>query len=176
MISAEYCRLMARYNRWQNNSLITASDGLTGAERWMDRGAFFKSIAATLNHLYWADALMLERIKGNERPQDAITHSLNSPSVWSEFKDLRVQRDDEIEQWAVDITNADLKGTIKWYPPDGSARIEMPKSICVVQLFNHQTHHRGQIHAMLTAMGAEPEPTDIPAMPQQMHPIGTGGR
>jgi len=36
MISAEYCRLMARYNRWQNNSLITASDGLTEAERWMD--------------------------------------------------------------------------------------------------------------------------------------------
>ncbi|MBV1926112.1 MAG: hypothetical protein KUG62_03080, partial [Rhodobacteraceae bacterium] len=56
------------------------------------------------------------------------------------------------------------------------ARIEMPKSICVVQLFNHQTHHRGQIHAMLTAMAAEPEPTDIPAMPQQMHSIGTGGR
>lgn len=164
MISAEYCRLMARYNRWQNISLITASDGLTEAERWMDRGAFFKSIAATLNHLYWADALMLERIKGNERPQDAVTHSLNIPSVWSEFKDLRVHRDAEIEQWAADISNAELNVVIKWYPPDGSARIEMPKAICVVQLFNHQTHHRGQIHAMLTAMGAKPEPTDIPAM------------
>ena len=175
MISAEYCRLMARYNRWQNNSLITASDGLTEAERWMDRGAFFKSIAATLNHLYWADALMLERIKGNERPQDTITHSLNSPSVWSEFKDLRLQRDAKIEQWAMDIANVDLNGVIKWYPPDGSARIEMPKAICVVQLFNHQTHHRGQIHAMLTDMGVEAEPTDIPAMPKQIPSISPQG-
>lgn len=165
MISAEYCRLMARYNRWQNTSLITASDGLTEAERWKDRGAFFKSVAATLNHLYWADALMLERIKGNERPQDTVTHSLISPSDWSEYKDLRVQRDVEIEQWAADVANPELNDIIKWYPPDGSARIEMPKAICVVQLFNHQTHHRGQIHAMLTDMGAEPEPTDIPAMP-----------
>ncbi len=156
---------MTPCNGWQNTSLVTASDGLTETERWMDRGAFFKSIAATLNHLYWADALMLERIKGNERPQDTITHSLTNPSDWPEFKGLRIQRDAEIKRWATNITDADLKGTIRWYPPDGSIRIEMPKVVCVVQLFNHQTHHRGQIHAMLTAAGAKPEPTDIPAMP-----------
>jgi uncharacterized damage-inducible protein DinB len=64
MISAEYCRLMARYNTWQNTSLVAAADGLTDEDRWKDRGAFFQSIAATLNHLYWADALMLERLTG----------------------------------------------------------------------------------------------------------------
>ncbi|QBY01070.1 damage-inducible protein DinB [Rhodophyticola sp. CCM32] len=165
MITAEYCRLFARYNSWQNTSLIAAADGLTASERWLDRGAFFRSIAATLNHLYWADALMLERIKGNERPQDTFTHSLTSPSDWSEFKGLRAWRDAEIAQWAGSITNSDLNGVIRWYPLDGSDKIEMSKAICVVQLFNHQTHHRGQIHAMLTATGAEPEPTDIPAMP-----------
>jgi len=165
MITVEYCRLLARYNRWQNTSLVTASDGLTEAERWKDQGAFFKSIAATLNHLYWADALMLERIKGNERPQDTITHSLASPSDWSEYKDLRLQRDAEIEKWAADIAASELNGIIKWYPLDGSARLEMPKAACIVQLFNHQTHHRGQIHAMLTANGTKPEPTDIPTMP-----------
>lgn len=165
MISAEYCRLMARYNRWQNSSLIAASDGLTESERWMVQGAFFKSIAATLNHLYWADALMLERIRGNERPQDTITHSLINPSDWSEYKDLRAHRDVQIEQWAAEISDKEINGIIRWYPLDGSPRIEMTKAICVVQLFNHQTHHRGQIHAMLTNLGAEPEPTDIPAMP-----------
>lgn len=165
MISAAYCRLMARYNRWQNISLITASDGLTEAQRWKDRGAFFKSIAETLNHLYWADALMLERIKGNERPQEKIKHSLTNPSDWSEFEDLRTQRNTEIRQWASNTTSADLNGDVRWYPPDGSSKIEMPKAVCVIQLFNHQTHHRGQIHAMLTAAGAEPEPTDIPLMP-----------
>jgi uncharacterized damage-inducible protein DinB len=46
MISAGYCRLMARYNTWQNASLVTAADGLTDEDRWKDRGAFFRSIAA----------------------------------------------------------------------------------------------------------------------------------
>ncbi|NOD49089.1 MULTISPECIES: DinB family protein [unclassified Ruegeria] len=165
MISAAYCRLMARYNRWQNISLITASDGLTEAQRWKDRGAFFKSIAATMNHLYWADALMLERIKGNERPQETITHSLTSPSDWSEFKDLRTQRDTEIQGWASGTTCEDLNGFVRWYPPGSLSKIEMPKAVCVVQFFNHQAHHRWQIHAMLTAAGAAPEPTDIPLMP-----------
>ena len=109
---------------------------------------------------------MLERIKGNERPQDTITHSLTSPSNWSEFKGLRTRRDTEIAKWAASTADVELGGAVRWYPPDGSAKIETPKAICVVQFFNHQTHHRGQIHAMLTAAGAEPEPTDIPAMPK----------
>ncbi len=167
MISAEYCRTLARYNSWQNASLIAAADGMTDCERRLDRGAFFKSIAATFNHLYWADALVLERIKGNERPQDTITHSLTNPSDWADFKALRKQRDLQIELWAASTTDADLLGTIGWYPPDGAGRVEMTKALCVVQLFNHQTHHRGQIHAMLTAAGADPGPTDISAMPPE---------
>lgn len=75
MISPGYCRLMSRYNAWQNASLVAAADGLSNEERWKDRGAFFKSIAATFNHLYWADALVLERLKGNERPEEALSHT-----------------------------------------------------------------------------------------------------
>ncbi len=165
MISADYCRLLARYNSWQNSSLISAADGLSPAARWRNRGAFFKSIAATLNHLLWADALMLARIRGNERPQDSITHSLETPSDWSQFKSLRAARDADILHWAARINDKDLNGMTGWYPLDGSARIERPKTLCVVQFFNHQTHHRGQIHAMLTSAGAKPVPTDIPAMP-----------
>lgn len=165
MISATYCRTMARYNTWQNTSLLTAADGLTAQERWKDRGAFFGSIAATLNHLYWADALMLARLNGNERPQDTITHSLTNPSDWSTFKDLRAQRDAEIDQWAVRLKDADLDGNVRWYPFGDGPLIELSKAMCSVQLFNHQTHHRGQVHAMLTAAGARPDPTDLPAMP-----------
>jgi len=164
MISAEYCRLMARYNAWQNASLVTAADGLTNADRWKDRGAFFQSIAATLNHLYWADALMLQRIEGNERPEENIKHSLTSPSDWDDFKTLRLQRNEEIEKWAAQLRDADLDGMVAWYPAGGSRRIEKPKALCAVHLFNHQTHHRGQVHAMLTAAGAEPQPTDLPVL------------
>jgi uncharacterized damage-inducible protein DinB len=165
MLLAEYCRLMARYNTWQNASLVTAADGLTNVDRWKDRGAFFQSIAATLNHIYWADALMLQRLKGNERPEETIKHSLTSPSGWDDFKTLRLQRDEEIEEWAARLLDADLNGMIVWYPGDGSTRIEKPKALCAIELFNHQTHHRGQIHAMLTAAGAEPEPTDLSMLP-----------
>lgn len=161
MISADYCQLMARYNSWQNTSLVTAADGLTHAERWKDRGAFFQSIAATLNHLYWADALILARLKGNERPEETITHSLTSPSDWDAFKVLRLQRNAEIEAWARGLRDAELDGILVWYPGDGATRVEKPKANCAIELFNHQTHHRGQVHAMLTAAGAKPEPTDL---------------
>ncbi|MDA9544107.1 MULTISPECIES: DinB family protein [Bradyrhizobium] len=161
MISADYCRLMARYNTWQNASLVTTADGLTHEDRWKDRGAFFRSIAATLNHLYWADALILERLKGNARPEETIKHSLTSPSDWDAFKALRLQRNEEIEAWSARLRDADLNGMLVWYPGDGSTRIEKPKTLVAIQLFNHQTHHRGQVHAMLTAAGADPEPTDI---------------
>ncbi len=161
MISAEYCRLMARYNTWQNASLVTAADGLTHEDRWKDRGAFFRSIAATLNHLYWADALILERLKGNARPEETIKHSLTNPRDWETFKALRLQRNADIEAWSAGLRDADLNGMLVWYPGDGSTRIEKPKTRVAIQLFNHQTHHRGQVHAMLTAAGAELEPTDV---------------
>jgi len=108
---------------------------------------------------------MLQRLKGNERPEEAIKHSLTSPSRWDDFKTLRLQRDEEIEEWAARLLDADLNGMIVWYPGDGSTRIEKPKALCAIELFNHQTHHRGQIHAMLTAAGAEPEPTDLSMLP-----------
>ncbi|MEP4198125.1 MAG: DinB family protein [Aliishimia sp.] len=164
MISVEYCATMARYNTWQNNSLVTASDGLSDADRWRDRGAFFQSIAATLNHIYWADALILQRLRGNQRPDLTIKHSLSDPSDWSDFKRVRSQRNDEIEQWANQLRDVDLIGTVIWYSADGSTRVEKPTALCAVELFHHQTHHRGQVHAMLTAAGAKPEPTNLSMM------------
>lgn len=165
MISSEYCRTMARYNTWQNNSLVTATDGLTNVDRWKDRGAFFQSIAATLNHIYWADALILQRLKGNEHPEQTIKHSLTAPSDWNDFKLLRSQRNDEIEKWATQLVDADLNGTIAWYPGGGSTRIERSAALCATELFNHQTHHRGQVHAMLTAAGTKLEATNLSMMP-----------
>ncbi len=165
MISIDYCNVMARYNVWQNRSLVRAADGLGDAARWRDRGAFFKSIAATLNHLVWADALILERLKGNERPQDHVTHSLDAPRDWGAYKALRAHRDAEILAWAGDLTAEDMQRVVRWVPLDGGDRVEMAFGLKAMTLFNHQTHHRGQIHGMLTAAGASPEPTDLPLMP-----------
>jgi len=104
-------------------------------------------------------------LKGNERPEETVKHSLTHPSAWSDFKVLRSKRDKEIEEWADQLIDADLDGVLTWYLGDGSTRIDKPKTLCAVELFNHQTHHRGQVHAMLTAAGAAPEPTNLSMLP-----------
>lgn len=164
MILAEYCHTMALYNQWQNRSLVAAADGLTDTGRRQERGAFFGSIKATFNHLLWDDALWLARFAGDERPEDSLPVSLEHPGDWAEFKKSRQHRDLALIDWAHALKNADLAGNVAWFPGGSDQRIEKPRALCIVHLFNHQTHHRGQIHAMLTAAGAHPEPTDLPML------------
>lgn len=164
MISTAYCHLMARYNRWQNRSLMAAADTLSDDERKRDRGAFFGSIAATFNHVLWDDLLWMERFAGNERPEGGIATSLAEPADWPSFKTLRGQRDAALIGWADTLDDSDLPGPVSWFPGGSDVRMEKPRALCMVHLFNHQTHHRGQIHAMLTAAGAVPGPTDLPML------------
>ncbi|MEL6806938.1 MAG: DinB family protein [Pseudomonadota bacterium] len=161
MITADYCRLMVRYNAWQNASLVTASDVLSDAQRWEDRGLFFGSIAATLNHLLWDDALWLERFAGNERPEDTLPVALDTPSEWDSFKAMRTLRDDALAAWAADLTDDDIQGRVAWYPAGGTQRVAKARAVCIAHLFNHQAHHRGQVHGMLTAAGTTPDATDL---------------
>ncbi|WP_299166268.1 DinB family protein [uncultured Tateyamaria sp.] len=159
-----HLRLMARYNTWQNRSLVMATSGLEPSARWMDRGAFFGSIGATFNHLLWDDALWLARFEGNTRPEQDMDVSLTEPGDWGVFKAQRVAQDATIEAWVDALSEDDLKGVIAWYPGGGEVRVEKPATVCFAHLFNHQTHHRGQIHGMLTAAGAMPEATDLPML------------
>ncbi|WP_299615786.1 DinB family protein [uncultured Tateyamaria sp.] len=159
-----HLRLMARYNAWQNGSLVAAADALSDADRWRDRGAFFGSIAGTFNHLLWDDALWLARFDGDTRPELSVPVSLDAPREWEAFKAMRRARDRDVLDWANGLSEADLDGVIAWYPGGGDVRVEKPATVCFAHLFNHQTHHRGQIHGMLTAAGASPEPTDLPML------------
>ncbi|WP_299592322.1 DinB family protein [uncultured Tateyamaria sp.] len=127
-------------------------------------GAFFGSIAATFNHLLWDDALWLARFAGDVRPELSVPVSLEAPRDWDAFKGLRVERDAEVTAWAEGLASSDLEGVVAWYPGGGDTRVEKPAAVCFAHLFNHQTHHRGQIHGMLTAAGAWPEPTDLPML------------
>jgi uncharacterized damage-inducible protein DinB len=69
-------------------------------------------------------------------------------------------------EWAAQIKPADLTGDLTWYSGMSGRELTEPKALCVTHFFNHQTHHRGQIHAMLTAAGQTPQPTDLPFMPE----------
>ncbi|MEZ2407737.1 DinB family protein [Bosea sp. RCC_152_1] len=161
MVDPAFVRTMARYNAWQNESLMAAADGLTDAERRLDRGAFFKSIHGTFNHLLWGDETWLSRLTGSAKPPISGRDSVIYVDDWSAFCARRRERDAAILAWT-DAVEADwLRGTLIWYFGRAGREIGKPRAFVIAHMFNHQTHHRGQIHAMLTAAGARPEDTDL---------------
>lgn len=165
MITPDFARAMARYNRWQNGSLTVAADGLTHEERWRDRGAFFGSIVATLNHILGADRVWLARLSGDDASAIRAAHPhTDRPAAWPDYVAERRSVDAAIVEWADGLTASDMDRQIAWMR--GGQPVVTGFGFNVVHMFNHQTHHRGQVHAMLTAAGAQPEPTDLPVMPE----------
>jgi len=166
VITAEFCRVMARYGRWQNANLTGAADTLSDAERGRDRGAFFGSIEGTLNHLLWADTIWMSRIDGWIAPRIGIPESPRFTVNWAAFKDARRAADARILDWAMGLEDADLQGDLAFYSNVLKADVTRMKWHCIQHVFNHQTHHRGQVHAMLTAAGVTPGDTDLFVMPE----------
>lgn len=167
MPNRAYARAMARYNLWQNENLVTAADPIGDAARLADRGAFFGSIARTFSHILWGDQIWLSRFAGTEPPEGGIAGSADLYSDWEDFKTLRAGFDRSILDWAKNVAPDWFEGDLHWFSGAVGREMRQPKSLLVLQLFNHQTHHRGQIHAMLTAAGAQPGDTDVPFMPDR---------
>ncbi len=165
MIGADFCRTMAVYNTWQNKQLIDTLETINAGELGRDRGAFFGSIFGTINHLLWADGVWMGRFDGGERPPGGIAESPKLTERLSEWRPLREAMDHRISSWADGLTDDDVGGDLTWYSGAIGREVTKPKAICVAHFFNHQTHHRGQIHAMLTAAGAKGYVTDLPFMP-----------
>ena len=166
MIGPEHVRTLAAYNRWQNESLYHAADTLSEADRQADRGAFFGSIEATLNHLLWADRVWMSRFAGTPRPvQPSIPASVDECPGWDALKEQRAAFDQDIIRWAGGLSADDLSSDLTWHSGAAGRDISKPLWLLVTHFFNHQTHHRGQIHAMLTAAGAKPDDTDLFLMP-----------
>lgn len=168
MITAEGCRTLARYNAWQNQSIFAAAGTLDDAARRAQRGAFFGSIAATLSHLLWADRMWLSRFGRGEAPAGGIAGSVSLYGEWEGLCAARRDMDAEIADWATALTDADLSGQLSWYSGALGREVVQSRALCVMHLFNHQTHHRGQVHAMLTAAGAMPGPTDLVFAPVEV--------
>ncbi len=167
MPNKEYALAMARYNLWQNESLLAATDGLSSSEREMDRGAFFGSIEQTLSHLFWGDRVWMSRFAGTPLPEGGIPESTSLIKSWSDFCEERKEFDERILQWAHEVTPDWFTGDLSWHSGALGREVTKPKKTLVIQFFNHQTHHRGQVHAMLTSAGAKPGDTDVPFMPER---------
>lgn len=165
MITPDYLQRMTRYNLWQNESLYAASDTLSDAARRQDLGSFFGSIHATLSHILWADELWMSRLSDWTAP---IGTSRDVPLYdnWPDLKNRRADADARFINWAADLSQRDIDGELEWYSGTLKRGMTSPRALCLAHVFNHQTHHRGQVHAMLTASGAAPaEDTDLPFMP-----------
>ncbi|WP_172294424.1 DinB family protein [Pseudoruegeria sp. HB172150] len=165
MITKEFCRTMARYNNWQNTNLIGAADKLDDMARVRDRGAFFGSIQGTLNHILWGDTIWMSRLAGWDKPDVGIVESPRFMPDWETYKEVRSKADARILAWALALQDKSLTGNLSWFSGALNSDVERPTWICVQHFFNHQTHHRGQVHALLTASGVKPGETDLFVMP-----------
>jgi uncharacterized damage-inducible protein DinB len=154
---------MARYNAWQNGSMLEAADALSAEEREAERGAFFGSIRATFSHLLWADRIWMSRLSNWERPEGGIAESAAHETDWARLATARREADAAIVAWADGLDR--LEGPLAWWSGAAGREVTRPRALCMLHMFNHQTHHRGQIHAMLTATGARPGATDLFVMP-----------
>jgi uncharacterized damage-inducible protein DinB len=166
MIDPAYVQRMARYNRWQNQNLYAVADQLSGAERRRERGAFFGSIHKTLSHLLWGDQIWMSRFSDVPRPQGGIPDLESFYPDWDELKRERIAFDATIIAWADRLDPAWLGTDHTYYSGAAKRDIAAPRWQLVTHMFNHQTHHRGQVHCMLTQAGGKPGTTDLPAMPE----------
>ncbi len=153
---------MARYNGWQNQSIFDAADTLDEAQRNLDRGAFFGSIHGTLSHLLWGDQIWMHRFSGSPLPAaSSIEVSPDMVPDWDELKRQRTAMDQIILRWAQGVDPTWLEDDLTWFSGAAKREVSKPAGFLVMHFFNHQTHHRGQVHAMLTAAGAKPDDTDL---------------
>jgi uncharacterized damage-inducible protein DinB len=152
----------ASYNRWANARLYEAALELGDADYRRDVGAFFKSLHGTLNHLLLADRIWLKRLTGEgDHPNqlDAILYEDRSQLALA-----RADEDDRIVRFIASLDDGAIAGTLRYANTSGK-QFEQPRSEILAHLFNHQTHHRGQAHTILSiCTGREPPSLDLLGM------------
>jgi uncharacterized damage-inducible protein DinB len=151
-------QMFAGYNAWCNERLYDAAATLSDADYRADRGAFFKSLHGTLNHLLVGDRIWMTRFTG----KGELPKSLNT-ILYDDLAALRAARraeDVSISGYLKGLSEDDLKGTIRYRTFMNPATIEQQIAPALDHFFNHQTHHRGQAHALLSSIiGNEATPS-----------------
>lgn len=156
----------AAYNRWANARLYEAAFALPEDDYRRDVGAFFGSLHGTLNHLLVADRIWMKRLDGDgEQPARLDT------ILFEDRADLAIARlaeDDRISRYVGSLDDALLDGMHAYVTTTGRP-FEQIRAHILAHLFNHQTHHRGQAHTILSVLtGAEPPPLDLLAMDRSL--------
>ena len=172
----EQFRALARYNSWMNQRIYAEARELDDAARKRDLGAFFGSVAGTLNHVLLTDRIWMARFTGDEgsytsRDRFGVPIGFEGLSqivfpVFAELWRNRELLDRQIEFWARSLTNDELTSNLSYFNTTGR-RFSHPLWQAVTHFFNHQTHHRGQVTTLLHQLGKEPGVTDFVAFARE---------
>ena len=160
----EYAKTLAAYNRWMNDRIYAACARLSDEQRKRDVGAFFKSIHGTLNHILLGDRLWFGRFTG----VPFVVQSLNQ-ELYADFAELRAQRsktDEDIIAWVNSLSGSEFAGQMSYMSTVNPQLRTYPFWVAITQLFNHQTHHRGQVTTLLMQQGIDPGVTDLIWLPE----------
>ena len=159
-----HVRAMTSYNRWMNGRLYETCAQLSDEQRKQDVGAFFKSIHGTLNHLLLADRIWMGRFTGTT----FVCASLRD-ELYADFEQLRRAREQEdarIGAWVDGLQAGDLQAELRFTSVVNPQPRCYPLWFALSHFFNHQTHHRGQITALLNQFQLDPGVTDLLALPE----------
>jgi len=163
MFPGNYYELMAEYNRWMDGRLYDVCSLIPDGDRKKDMGAFFRSIHGTLNHIYYGGTAWLERLRDNK-----FTPRKPDGELFDDFSKMRSAQeklDLEIIEWAGTLTPEYLNDDYEYKSNvDGKTRT-LPRWVLAAHMFNHQTHHRGQLTTLIMQLGIDPGVTDIPWLP-----------
>lgn len=154
----QHFQMLASYNTLANCRLYQACERLPDFERKRVRPAFFKSIHGTLNHIMVGDRIWLTRFEGKEIASTGLDAILYED--FEELRAARISEDARIEAIASNLNEEFLSGTIQYRNNEGKIYID-PVALLVAHFFNHQTHHRGQVHDMLTQTEIAPPVLDM---------------
>jgi uncharacterized damage-inducible protein DinB len=161
LVTPAYVRTMAAYNAEMNRRLYDAAARIPDDARRQERGAFWGSLHGTLCHLVWGDQMWMSRFDGWEKPAVIQKQSAAMVEDFDALRRQRVDADARISDWAGRVTDEWLAGELKWFSPSANQELSKPRSFLVTHFFNHQTHHRGQAHALITACGEKTGDTDL---------------
>lgn len=162
MIAPAYARAMARYNAEIDRRCYAAAAGLAEADRRADLGLFWHSIMGTFNHLLWADRMWMHRLAGWDKPAVNLAESDRLVEDFAALSEARAAADAAMIAWADALDDASLAGDLTWFSGAAGRDMTRPRALLIAHMFNHQTHHRGQVHAGLTRLGADPGIMDLP--------------
>jgi len=150
-----------------NDRLYGVAANLSDETRKRDLGAFFKSVHGTFNHLLLADRVWLGRFQGVVPEEGFMGPGIRTleQELYANFDELKMERrrtDEELSTWVSSLTEESLAGPLSFVRR--GQPVECPLWSAVAHVFNHQTHHRGQITTLFTQLGHDPGVTDLFAM------------